>query len=236
MARSDIAILWQWQLRPCQSQGPLLSTVHDDFFIYHRPFGKRYNVDLDNKKKDATTTTTLVNPKTVRIAPLQFKYQGCQVLAMFDSKDEVELCCGRNFGFFLNSMAPPNKKEDENGQSPPPPPQSLNIMTWPDPVWVQSVDGASLNQIQKRKKDSIASQEVDEDEEDDFVYGDQGSSSDDKKKEKEQEEDLVIHLEEPPKTTTIQTSLKSHGTSNQLLYVPEWNEYLGVGHFHREPK
>ena len=151
---------------------------------------------------------------------------------MVDPKDEVELCCGRNFGFFRNEKNPPNKKKEEND----PQAQALNIMTWPDPVWVQSVDGESLVRMQKRKKETIASQEIDEDEEDDFVDGDQGSSSDDKKNEKEEQEDFVVHLKEPPKTMTIQTSLKFHGTSNQLLFVPQWNEYLGVGHFHREPK
>ncbi len=27
-----------------------------------------------------------------------------------------------------------------------------------------------------------------------------------------------------------------HGTSNQLLFIADWNEYLGIGHFHRERK
>ena len=53
------------------------------------------------------------------------------------------------------------------------------------------------------------------------------------------QESHFVDLKEERMTKSLMPNKKPsayHGTSNQLLFVPDWNEYLGVGHLHRERK
>jgi len=154
--------------------------VADDvrLFVYNSEVWisyKRYKVDLGPD----------INPKTQRINRLTFGYQGYQLVALVDSAREIELCCGRNFG-----ALPDIHTSNDGGEEKAMP--DLSFLTWPDPVWVPTVDMKRAKNLQH------------------------------------------ITLEEPPSHLQQLATSNFHGTSNQLLYVKEWNEYLGIGHIHRD--
>ena len=49
----------------------------------------------------------------------------------------------------------------------------------------------------------------------------------------------LVNLKEETMVKSLMPNKKPseyHGTSNQLLFVSDWNEYLGIGHLHRERK
>jgi hypothetical protein len=135
------------------------------------------------------------SPKPQKINRIRFEFQPLSLdspfLATADPAEEIELCCGRNFGAlsqkwhpFIDSRAP---VKDGN----------LSFLTWPDPVWVQSLD----------TRETVGK--------------------------------TTVQFIDPTHIKSRMANKKSsdfHGTSNQLLYIAEWDEYLSVGHIHRERK
>lgn len=125
-----------------------------------------------------------------RLNRIEFEQRGKHLIATADPCNAIEICCGRNFGFV------PPLKGDEKDLS------SITFLTWPDPVWAQSVEMERLlggNSFPANKP-------------------------------------RYVEFQDPKVNKSHHPSPKNshyHGTSNQLLYVQEWDEYLGVGHIHR---
>lgn len=104
---------------------------------------------------------------------------------------EWAMCCGRNF------MALPENEAASGGNRAS---GQLSFLTWPDPIWVQTVDT--------------------------HVYENQ-----------DMPQPVPVSFENPTESSrnAIGKSAKFHGTSGFLLELPN-DEYLGVGHIHRERK
>jgi hypothetical protein len=140
------------------------------------------------------------SPKAQKINRIRFEFQPLSLdspfLAIADPADENELCCGRNFGALSRKWNPftdPEPPVFVNG--------NLSFLTWPDPVWVQSLDTK-------------------------VTFGNSNGHT-------------IVEFKDPDHIKSRMANKRGsdfHGTSNQLLYIPKWDEYLGVGHIHRERK
>lgn len=126
--------------------------------------------------------------KAQRINRLRFEFHSTPsetaLVALADSREEIEICCGRNFGALSRNTGTGN----------------LSFLTWPDPVWLQELNTREL------------------------LAGGNGTR---------------ISFADPDHIKSRMPNKKAsdfHGTSNQLLYIPEWDEYLCIGHMHRERK
>eukprot|EP00934_Nitzschia_sp_Nitz4_P003417 Nitzschia sp. Nitz4//scaffold1_size375055//142945//144581//NITZ4_000257-RA/size375055-augustus-gene-0.670-mRNA-1//1//CDS//3329540988//3407//frame0 len=108
------------------------------------------------------------------------------IVATAYQSQAVALCCGRNFGTLVKQAVP-----GFLGSS-----RAISFLTWPDPVWVQSVNTSAIPQNRS------------------------------------------IRLRGPGVASLMSNKRPSryHGTSNQLLYLVDTDEYLGIGHIHRERK
>lgn len=141
------------------------------------------------------------NKGAQKITRIRFEFQPSSsgfppFLAFADPTEEIELCCGRNFGALSQKWNPFIGHE-------PPINRNLSLVTWPDPVWVQSLD---TRETMANRKDNT---------------------------------NTMIEFRDPDHIKSRMPNKKAsefHGTNNQFLYVPGWDEYLGVGHFHRERK
>jgi hypothetical protein len=111
------------------------------------------------------------------MAQLRFQYDPQDSLPFrANTMEERAVCCGRNFA------ALPSGETDGK----------LSFLTWPDPVWVQSIDTRSSEWRYETPNPDIKSENA---------WGKKSGF---------------------------------HGTSGFLLHVPEKDEYLGIGHIHRE--
>jgi hypothetical protein len=140
-----------------------------------------------------------------------------QLRAFMDPSEEIELCCGRNFAALPSSTATTTPRNESRNNT-----TLLSFVTWTDPVWVQSVDTShqttsattTQRRLQRRNNDKTTKRRVE------FF--------------KNPPTHNVLSSLLIPNTTTGMEFSHFHGTSNQLLYLPETNEYLGVAHVHRD--
>lgn len=176
---SQIQTLWQshiWDATTLDSKDNATHYIADDvrLFLHDGEIWmsyKRYSSDGEG-----------FLGSTQRINRLKFGYHDMELVAMADPAQEIELCCGRNFGVLSHSEA-----------------TILSFLTWPDPVFVQSLDTRAV--LSKGNH--------------------------------------YVEFEKPDHIKSRMPNNKAsefHGTSNQLLYIADWNEYLGIGHLHRERK
>ena len=170
--------LWQshiWDVSTLGSTHPVHYTADDVRLFLH-------NGDIWISYKRYPGDGEGFEGNTQRINRLFFGHHDSNLVAMADPTQEIELCCGRNFGALALN--------DE---------ETLSFLIWPDPVKVKS-----LNTREVLSK-----------------------------------EDHVVDLKEAKMARSHMPNGKPseyHGTSNQLLFIPDWNEYLGIGHLHRERK
>jgi len=117
---------------------------------------------------------------------------------------EWALCCGRNF----MALSTPLKSSSTDKENMNEPTSNLSFLTWPDPIWVQSLD-TRTSELSAQDASSSASPAV-----------------------------TSIRFDNPTESSrnALGKSSKFHGTSGFLLHLPDLNEYLGVGHIHRERK
>jgi len=73
--------------------------------------------------------------KAMRINRLRLQFHPTSsesaLIALADSSEEIEICCGRNFGA-LSAKQPASPISTETS--------TLSFLTWPDPVWLQSLN------------------------------------------------------------------------------------------------
>jgi hypothetical protein len=113
--------------------------------------------------------------------------------------ERIAVCCGRNIATLedLPSSQHDQTHEDASSLQQPKAEANLNLLTWPDPVTVQTISTA---------KSALG---------------------------------LTIPAQDPPAVASSSSSSSTgsrshfHGGSGILLYLPETQEYLGLGHFHR---